>query len=104
MTTLRLRNARDRLSLAVRAIADGEAGPEQLLAAQHTLARASEGPSPTALANATRQTADIINQLPADARECVRRSLDQVDSEAPAHDAFRQFSSDCYDAAWSRGW
>ena len=83
MTTVRLRNARERLSHTVLAIADGAAGEEDLRTAEHALARAidwraltNDPPTPTALQEARTQTEAAIADLPVAARERVRARLE----------------------------
>ena len=87
MTTIRLRNARERLSHVVLAVADSTASPEDLIEAEHQFARALDWPprgtqpqglaepSTTALEEARTQAEAAIDQLPDAARSRVRDRL-----------------------------
>ena len=81
MTTISLRNARERLSHVVLAVADSTASPEDLIEAEHQLALDSTRPLPdhrpsaAALEEARTQTVAVIDQLPDAARSRVRERL-----------------------------
>ena len=87
MTTIRLRNARERLSHVVLAVADSTAAAEDLIEAERQFARALDWrprgtrpqgldePSATAAQEARTQTEAAIDQLPGAARSRVRARL-----------------------------
>lgn len=84
--TVRLRNARERLSHTILAVANSEAPAEDLIAAEHVLARALDWPgrthgppSSSALKEARRETYAMIAELPALARRRVRARLAAAD-------------------------
>ena len=83
MTTISLRNARERLSHVVLAVADSTASAEDLIEAEHQLALVLDSrphrlslvqPSTTSLAEARTLTGTVIDQLPDAARARLART------------------------------